>query len=101
MSGKIEIVYKPDTDIDIEEFKSEPTNTDKDAIAGVEDIDPLNTDQESQETFRANQKHSTHSSRIVESKDIISCEICGFKGLQKGIAVHMKKKHSKKHRVFL
>ena len=28
MSGKTEIVYEPDTDIDIEEFKLEPTDTD-------------------------------------------------------------------------
>ena len=95
MSGKMEIVYEPDTDIDIEEFKLEATDTDQDVIAGGEDIDPLNTDQESQGTFRTNQKHSTHSSKVVDSKDIISCEICGFKGLEKGIAVHKKKKHSK------
>ena len=48
MSGKTEIVYEPDTDIDIEEFKLEPPDTDGDTIAGREDIDPLNTDQESQ-----------------------------------------------------
>ena len=44
MSGKTEIVYEPDTDIDIEEFKLEPPDTDGDTIAGREDIDPLNID---------------------------------------------------------
>ena len=50
MSGKTEILYEPDTDIDIKEFKLETIYTDIDAIAGGEDFGPLNTDQESQGT---------------------------------------------------
>ena len=88
LSGKTEIVYEPDTDIKIEECKLEPTDTDGDAIAGGEDIDPLNTDQESQGIFETKIKPKQYN-----GMDIISCELCEFKGLEKGIAIHKKQKH--------
>ena len=46
MSGETEIVYEPDTDIDIEEFKQEITDTEEEAA--TEDSDRLNTNQNSQ-----------------------------------------------------
>ena len=88
MSGKTEIVYEPDTDIDIEEFKLEPTDTDEDAIAGGEDIDPLNTNLESQGTGDKAKKR-----KRVESKDVRSCDMCEYTGTRTSLYHHKKSKH--------
>ena len=90
MSGKTEIVYEPDTDIDIEEFKLEPTDTDEDAIAGKEDIDPLNIDQES---MRTNETVKKRKITKVDNKDVYACDQCEYTGSQSALIYHKKAKH--------
>ena len=85
MSGKSEMVYEPDTDVDIEECKREPTDTDGDTIAGGEDIDPLNTDQESE---GASDKVKTR--KRVGSNDEYSCDQCEYAGSRHQVYRHKK-----------
>ena len=88
ISGKTEIVYEPDTDIDIEEYKLEPPDTDEDAIFGGEDIDPLITDQKSQET-----KVIVKKRKRVDSKNVYSCGQCEYEGTRHALHYHKKSKH--------
>ena len=88
MSGKTEIVYKPDTEIDIEEFKLEPTDTDEDAISGGEDIDPLHKDQESQ-----GNSDKVNKRKRAGSKDVYSCDLCDYTGARTPLYYHKKSKH--------
>ena len=90
MSRKTEIAYEPDTDMDIEEFKMEPPDTEEDAFAGREDIDPLNTAQESIQTSESVKKRNR-----VNNKDVYSCDQCEYAGARRALSDHKKSKHEK------
>ena len=86
MSGKTEMVYEPDTDIDIEEFKHEPTDSDEDAMVGREDMNFLNTDQiQSIQTCKSVKKRN--------NKDVLSCDQCEYAGTRQALRNHKKSKH--------
>ena len=84
-----------DRNINIREFRLELTDNVEDVFVGRKDIVPLNTDQEFQGHFGKKRKLDPPKPKKYKGMDIISCEFCGFNGLEKGIAEHMKKKHDK------
>ena len=78
MSGRTEIVYKPDPDMDIEEFKVEPLDISEEA--------GKDADQESQGTSDNVMKRLKVASSLV-----VSCDQCEYSGSKKQFRIHMKK----------